>query len=311
MSEQTQEYIHQNPGDLITAEAWNGMQQKIKQDIAAQISAAKKDIKETGVDRAGNADKFDNKTPKNWTDDLDQRYAQKIHDHEGQAVYRRYIKQFSNDLTKAMLRHNMGRYPLVDIYQLLPVVSRLQGSRATDGAAPDLSDCKLLFYYGEEDADVYGLQIRVYRDRPEYLGISFERMLADLAVEYEDDDTIQDVLNDLWTALWKDPNDEIKYCTSPWVDDCCERHRTVADLKRADQWKDLYIAIKPRKLAMGAQALNRQAPAGGNPNTDVLSNRSVEVTQISYDALLIEVEPANADSVPPSELLDLMFLLRS
>ena len=76
-------YIDRNPGDLITAEDWDEVQVKIKEDIANQLKAAKDDVLHgaTPVDHAINADKFDNKTPKNWTDELDQRYAAKTHDH--------------------------------------------------------------------------------------------------------------------------------------------------------------------------------------------------------------------------------------
>jgi hypothetical protein len=221
-------------------------------------------------------------------------------------MYRRYIKQFNAELTKALLRHAMGRYPLVDVYELLPVVSRLRPEDAKNGS---LADCKLLFYYGEEDANRYGLEVKVYRDRPEYLGIPFERMLLDVGVEYQDDDTIQDVINDLETALRADPNDEVKFCSSPWVEDCCERHRTVADLKKADQWKDLYIAIKPRKLAFGTGHVERTPLADSNPQADRLQDFPVEVTHISYDTLLIEVGKDSEERFP--ETLDLMFLLRS
>jgi hypothetical protein len=128
-------------------------------------------------------------------------------------------------------------------------------------------------------------------------------------VTYEDDDTFQDVLNDLWSALWADPNDEVEHGMAPWVRECCERHRTVADLKRADQWKDLYIAIRPRKIGTGGM-LDRSG-ADGQP-WDRLLNWQMEVTQITYDTLLIEVQvPGQGNNEGGDVPLDLMFLLRS
>lgn len=272
------EYIKHNPGDLITSEDWNDVQKRIKEDIDSKIGAAKEEIKKTGVERADNADKFDNKTPKAWTDELDQRYAAKIHDHEGMAAYRRFIKEFTVDINKVLLKHDLGRFPLVDVYELLPVTTKA-----------DFEKCKLLFYYGHTDAEQFGLWVKVYRDRVP-LGISFEKLLAELEVEYEDDDTIEDVLNDMWAALMKDPNDEIAHCETDWVKECCGQRRTVGDLKKADQWHDLYVAIKPRKCGKGADAGPCQ----------------VEVTQVTYDTLLVE-----AQGLADGSLLDLMILLRS
>lgn len=278
MPTETIPYIPHNPGDLITSEDWNDVQKRIKEDIDSKIGVAKEAIKKSGVERANNADKFDNKTPKAWTDELDQRYAPKVHDHEGMAAYRRFIKEFTSEVDKVLLKHDLGRFPLVDVYELVPVTAKA-----------DFTDCKLLFYYGHADAEDFGLWVKVYRDRMP-MGIPFEQLLAELGVEYEDDDTIEDVLNDMWNAFMRDPNDEIKHCTTPWVDECCGQRRTVGDLKKANQWPDLYVAIKSKKCGKGTDNTNCQ----------------VEVTQVNYDTLLLEA-PLGANSQP----LDLMILLRS
>ena len=272
-------YERFEPAQLIAADRMNIMQVDIKKDIQARIEAVKAEITKAGVDRAGNADKFDNRSPKDWTDVLDQRYAGKVHDHEGMAAYRRYIKEFTADTNAVLLEHKLGRFPLVDIYELLPVTNK-QG----------FADCKLLFYYGQADIDDFNLWVRVYRDRIP-LGLPFEQVLAELGVQYDDDDTIEDVLNDLWAAFLRDPNDKIKHCTSPWVEECCGQRRTVADLKRADQWNDLYLAIKPRKCGKSADT----APP------------KVEVAQINYNTLLLEAQGLAAGAAP----LDLMIVLRS
>jgi len=117
---------------MITAEDRNDEQIKIKEDIANQIKAAKDDVLHgaTPVDHALNADEFDHKTPQNWLDDLDQRYALHVHDHEGVANYQRYFLELetvlaTGKLQPAVLEHGMGRNPVVQIYQLrddLPLV---------------------------------------------------------------------------------------------------------------------------------------------------------------------------------------------
>jgi hypothetical protein len=288
MAAETTPYIDRNPGDLITAEDWDGVQVMIKEDIGARIEAAKEDIRHTGVDQAGNADKFSGKSETDWTNQLNDRYAAKVHDHEGQSVYRRYIKRFTGEpgLDKVLLDHDLGRFPLVDVYELLPVTTK-------DGFA----DCKLLFYYGHQDADDFGLVVKVYRESI-MRGLPFEQILAELGVHYEDDDTIEDVLNDMWDALRKNPNDEITHGTSPWVSDSVGQRRTVLELKRADQWSDFYLAIQPRKCGKGADPLSR--------GEVVVQGCQVDITHVNYGTLLVETHGLNSDSPP----LDLMFLLR-
>jgi len=277
-------YISHTPGDPITAEDWNSVQVQIKEDIRGQIGKAEDEIRHGVVDKATDADKFADKSEADWTTELDQRYAAKIHDHEGQSVYRRYIKRFSGEpgLDKVLLRHDLGRYPLVDVYELLPV---------NDAKFPN---CKILFYYGHEDADPNDLWVKVIRDRVP-LGLPFDEVLGQLGVAYEDDDVIEDVLNDMWDALARDPNDEINHCQTTWVDECCGERRTVAQLKAAGNWDDLYLALRPKKRGLVMTAGQKTAPAV-----------EVAVTEVNYRTLLIETTGFTAASPP----LDLMFLLR-
>jgi hypothetical protein len=286
----TSVYIPHSPGDLITADDWNGLQRKIKDDIHAQVEAGKEEVKHEGVDKATNAEHFEGMSEKELEDKLDQRYAPKVHDHEGQSAYRRFIKEFSSEpgLDKVLLRHELGRFPLVDVYELHEVVDPVLAKRAKQKR--DLSGCKILFYYGHADADALGLRERVGRERVG-IGIPFEEVLHELAVKYEDDDQIEDVLNDMWDAFMKDPNDEIKHCTTDWVDECCGERRTVAELKEADDWDDLYVALRPRKCGFG----EGQTPC------------RVVVDHVNYSTALVTVDAtAVAD-----EVLDLMILMRS
>ena len=282
-------YIARDPGDLITAEDWNDVQLKIQKDIDGRIDHAKAEIKTEGVDRATNAEHFANKSEGEFVDGLDERYAPKVHDHEGMSVYRRYIKEFTTDpgLNEVLLHHDLGRFPLVDVYELLPV---LESAGKKD---QDLRNCKLLFYYGHEDADKLNLWVKVGRERVP-IGLPFEEVLREIGVKYEDDDTIEDVLNDLWQAFMADPNDEIKHCETPWVTECCGERRTVADLKQADQWDDLHLGIRPRKCVRGADL----AEGVGC---------QLEVSHVNYKTLHIKCGDALLENSP----VDLMFLLRA
>jgi hypothetical protein len=275
-------FIAREPGDLITADDWNGMQRKIKDEIRAQTQAAKEELKHEGVDRADNADHFATMSEQDLTDKLDERYASKVHDHEGPSAYRRYIKEFTSDpgLDSVLLEHGLGRFPLVDVYELLPVAP----------SDKSLGKCKLLFFYGHADEDRLGLRERVGRDRVT-IGIPFEEVLRELGVEYSEDHQIEDVLNEMWDAFLRDPNDEISHCTTPWVDECCGERRTIKELKEAGDWDDLRLALRPRKCGMGTDA----------------PGCTVEVRHLTYSTLLLQVA-AKALTAGP---LDLMILLRS
>jgi hypothetical protein len=292
MAQHRTPYEEFHAGEVIMAERMNDMQGDIREDITGKIAQAKDEIVKSGVDRAGNAERFEEKTGQDWTDTYDERYAPKLHNHEGQSVYRRYIKHFTTEpgYDSVLLTHNLHRHPLVDVYELLPV---------TDSA--NFTGCKLMFFYADEDADTYGLWKRSPRQRA-LLGLSFERLLSELGVEYGPTSIIEELIGEAFEAFARDPNDEIKHCMTPWVDECCGQRRTVDDLKRAGQWDDLYLAINPRKSGKGADLL--VDGDAGNPGS------AVEIVQVNYDTLYVKVnhfdKPAEGDAPP----LDLMFLLR-
>jgi hypothetical protein len=230
-------YIQRNPGDPITAEDWNAMQVEVKNHIANCIAAVKDEIRKTGVERADNSDRFATRSDTEWEQRLDERYAGRSHEHEGPSVYRRYIKRFSNQegMREVFLEHGIGRFPLVDLYQLDPVTQK-----------SEFEHCKLLFYYGHEDRDAFGLDV-AYGRTEHQLGLRFEAVLQELGLAYDGDDAIADVVDGMWRTFAADPNDEIDHCQTEWMNECCRENKTVDELKRAGQWEDFYVAIKPRK----------------------------------------------------------------
>lgn len=131
MANETTPYIIRNPGDLITSEDWNDVQLKVKEDIAGQVGqveTALEEFKEAPVD----ADTFDSKTSEEWKEDLDTRYAPLEHTHNGVRRYQRYFLDLETvlagppaGLQPAVIIHNMGRNPVVQVYELLdlPIVS--------------------------------------------------------------------------------------------------------------------------------------------------------------------------------------------
>ena len=125
MTEPITPYEDYKPGEIIAAERMDTMQVKIKKDIAEQVGKVQKALDEHAqapVDAA----KFGGKTPDEWVDNLDKRYAPLNHDHEGVRRYQRYFLELEtvlagppNRLQPAVLIHDMGRNPLTQVYQLL------------------------------------------------------------------------------------------------------------------------------------------------------------------------------------------------
>src|SRR5262252_2823376 len=69
-------YVNTQPGDLITAQLFNGLQSTIRQDIADQVKQAIDNLK--NVDNAGDSAKFGGKTPKELEDEIIQRALAEI-----------------------------------------------------------------------------------------------------------------------------------------------------------------------------------------------------------------------------------------
>jgi hypothetical protein len=297
MATETSVYVEAQPGQLITSAAWNEMQKKIKDDIQAQVAKAEQDVIDGGVKRADDADKFDNKTPKGWTDDLDQRYAPKVHDHEGMANYRRYFRKMDKtEETFILLEHGLGRYPLVDVYQLLPIL--VPTPILPQGAA---TQTKFLLYYGHEELDLLQTNLTSKRLPRRTLGNAWEPLLAEYQVQYTDDDSLEDLFNDFLDAFFKLPAaDEMDHQVTKWIDDHRDK-RTVGELKKRGEWDDIRWVVLPQKIVVGGP------PAIQNTDGSMPQN-PLDVTHLSYNTLAVRYG-VNIQTSPTN--VDLMIVLRS
>lgn len=323
MATQKEPYIERNPGDLVSAGDWNQVQVDIKDDILAAKEAAKEEIREEGVNNAGNADKFNKKTEGEWVKSLDERYAPKIHDHEETAGYRRYIKRLNEPDPVALIEHKLGRYPLVDVYELLEVVG-VGDEKKRQQLSEELQRCKLFVYYGHREADKYGMRVNLHRQRIN-IGVPLETFLAEYQVEYEDDDTIGDVLNDMLEAFMN-ANDELDHCRSDWIQSSVHDRRKVSELKEADEWPDVQVAILPRQLRGRNVTSTVKLTSGDGIETTYTVKQHVDVAHGNYDTLAVivddkfVVEPVPMGGVPDDVInqikdqlkpIDVMLLLRS
>lgn len=313
-----QPYIRREPGDLITAEDWNAMQERIQEDMETRGEALRTRITQEGVSRADNAEQFDKRTPKEWVERLDERYSLKIHDHEGRAVYRRYFKRIRPGQT-VVLNHQLGRFPLVDVYELLEVLNtqpwaplnllekeereKMEEIRkelvVTGGGAPP-TKFYLYYHHEERERDRLFTEDRGMVRAP--WGIPFEAMLDEYDVEWEDDDTLGDVYNDFLQAFFKPPwVDPMEYAVSPWINE--RRRMKIAELKVNDEWDDIRWVMRPVSLLYGRLPGDQEVP-GDVPWW-------LDVAQLSYDAIALRLLTGRQQINLRVTNVDLMILLRS
>jgi hypothetical protein len=314
-----QPWVPAAPGELIEAVKWNQAQQFARAGIADLEQNTATTVDELrGALHNVDAVRFGGRTPNEWSD----LFAPRQHNHEDQSVYRRYFKRFDDISAEQFLRHDLGRFPLVDVYEMRPVI----GPKPQDQPSAAMRRAKLLFYYGHVDVDLFDLRLRVGSERRP-LGVPFWQALAEAGVEYDDDDTIEDVLNDLWTALSADPGDEIDHSTTPWVDQNCGNRRTVRQLKDADQWNDLRLAFRPVRAPIVPVAITHVDYGTLHVSADMpIWRRAAEFYRIAAavrrdpftqrDQFNAGIGAAGLDPADPlpgvqlPDVLDVMFLLR-
>jgi hypothetical protein len=307
---QQQLYISRNPGDLITAEDWNEIQRKIKGDID-KAQASIDQIQKMGVDKASkaeDADKFANKTPDKWKEELDERYVQHSELRSGWGEYRRYFKQLEDLTRPAIIEHNLHRYPLVNIYELQSFVDLLveiEKDVSTD-SRDNLQNIKFFLYYeGHIDPAAGKLKSGNYK----HSGDSLEILMTQFGMSKEDGGQLfYDLLNDLWGKMFDTENEqdhfEIESCGfSKWIQDNIIDHQmSVGNVIHKRLWDNLRIAIRPQMMPIGAYAIN----SGEVIDKRLTEKTKVDVVHVSQDALEIHVTP-----LTEGRPLDLMVLLRT
>ncbi len=244
MPSETTPYLPHNPGDLITAEDWNDLQKKIKEDIAKQVQDAIQEI--STVPNADNAHKLENQTPEELTNDILEKARQELPKRTG---YKMLFKRLVKDKEK-VVKHDLDEPPLVDVYQLdyFKVVCSADEEKHKAWVNFYLyhtSEKKIRF---TKEGSTETIEIEP-KDGPPFR-IAFSEMLSLYKVKYTDTTSLDDLVNEFWKALFADPNDEFdesQFCRSPWFDKCCCDKRTVADLKSRGDWNDLWFQMRPRK----------------------------------------------------------------
>jgi hypothetical protein len=282
-------YIPRKPGDLITAEDWNAMQGLIQRDIGSKIKTAIGDIKK--VDEAGDAGKLAGKTPQDLEKAILEKVFQELPKRSG---YKMLFKSLTVGEEK-VIKHDLKACPLVDVYQL----DYFRVVCSEDEQKRDEWVNFYLYHSGEKrfkppvtSRDIGTIVIESVDTKNHPYKVPFGDMLSRYGVDYDDDSSLGDIVNDFWTALFADPNDrfdEDQYCHSPWFDRCCSSEETsVGDLKKRGEWDDLWFQMRPVKtINYPLTTLGQPAP-GSTPKNWPLGFQfphNILVTHFDFDTL--------------------------
>lgn len=259
MANETTPYISHNPGDLVTAEDWNEVQVKIKEDIAKQVNEAIDKI--NNVPNADNAAKLENKTADELSNDILEKARQELPTRTG---YRKLFKRLKLGDEK-VIKHDLEACPLVDVYQLeaFEVVCSEDDEKHT-------ASVNFYLYHTSEkrvrftpSGATTGSSVEIEpTDGPPYR-MAFKDLLALYKVEYTETTSLGDLETEFWKAFFAAPNDKFdddQYCHSPWFDRCCGEKRTVKDLNQKGDWDDLWFKMMPRKTINYSGAAPASAP---------------------------------------------------
>lgn len=302
-------FIEQKPGDSITAENWNELQRKIKAEIQSQVAKAKSEIKQEGVDKAGNAEKLENKNTVQLKEDFLKAAEQLVAKRTGYRSYFRWI----NNKEDIVIEHKLLDYPLVDIYELEPIGDAICSEDGDLSQASTPIESKTLFYLHHasemsvskklSDGATTSRTIKMTLD-PNF-SIPFSEMLTHYGITPAGDETLDALETRFWQAFFAQNgetfnpvNDEVT-CHSPWFDRCCGDRRTYDQLTKAGEWDKLMFHVKPRKT------INYQSSATGQTITLTQRSRPVltQVSQYTFNKVGVRILDASTTTLPVLILL--------
>lgn len=242
----TNPYIKRNPGDLVSAEDWNDVQNLIRVDIGKQIKDAI--AKLNSVPNSENSQKLENKSADQLTKEILEKARQEIPARTG---YQRLFKILKIDEQK-IIKHGLAADPLVDVYALdtFKVVCSEDEQKAVEEVTFYLYHSSERKLKAPPDSPPGTPSVEIEPTGGTPFRIAFADLLSLYKVEYTNSSTLDDLETEFWQAFLKDPNDDFDdddYCHSPWFDRCCGDRRTVGDLKSRGDWDELWFKMKPRK----------------------------------------------------------------
>jgi hypothetical protein len=149
------------------------------------------------------------------------------------------------------IEHQLGRFPLVDIYQLdyFPVVA-CEDKECTFPLWTTFylheTDEKKIRYSGTRGTGSIDVQPR----KSPYFGILLQEMLELYGIKYDEEQSLSDLESKFWSTFCSEPNDEFyddQHCHSPWFDKCCREQWSIAKVIEKGHADDLWLQMRPRK----------------------------------------------------------------
>lgn len=227
-----QPYLEKHPGDLITAEDWNELQNLVRQDIEAKAAAAAAAVTEVG--KAGDAAKLGGKTPEGFFEELLERALAKLHTERGYRMEFKCLKKGD----PVEIKHDLGVMPLVDIYTLES--------------------------FNTPKADMDATYFYIYKhpsQKPETPGfsIAFTELVELCRPGLESihgKDWSQTIFDDMVDGLWETLLGDLYeipacYCTSNWFAEFCFRKQMLVP-EAMQFWDNFRFQMKPVKKTMNS-----------------------------------------------------------
>lgn len=285
-------YIEQKPRDLLTADNWNEMQRRIKEDIRATSREAAEAIDH--VARADDSDRLEGLSADELKEDIVKKALDEVRARRGYLQVFRVLEVGK----ESEIQHDFGACPLVDVYQLdyFPVVCCEDKEEYPAWVTFYLhhSGEGTLRYSGKDEA-------RRTVDIQPRGGPNWRIPLADFLdrydVSYSGDQSLSDLEGELWEAFFTKPNDttfvDPQYGHSVWFDKCCREEKTVRELKRSKDWDDLWIQMRPRKTINFPAVAFKGSIGGIDPRAELgdalPAPTQVQVTHYGWNTVGIEL----------------------
>ena len=274
-------------------------------DEATKATSADKATKADSADKADRADSSATALKANdselFTGKTHDQIVQEIVDAAVAAVrkadksYRWCFKRLRL-LEQNVFEHRMGRFPLVDVYQLdyFRVVS-------AEDDDPHLTYVNFYLYHGSEDRIRFSKQmVEIETKNEEPFKIPLEKFLGLMGIAYDDDRGIDVIETDIWNALnnrcGDDRFDDTHHTSSPWFRGCCRQSMTVGELKKRKDWGNLWVQLRPIKTINLVDTSKNTSRAKGSPSTElpVAMPTQIEVSQLNLDAIGLKLLAAPA-----------------
>lgn len=235
-------YIPLNPGDVITAEDWNELQQYIKADLADNLSA--------------------------------------IGDYR--RYFKQMDRELSGgQIEPAVIEHRLNRHPMIEIYELAPLFEEepLAGEQKPfDWQNVKF----LVYYASRRDpiAELLRTETHDWFHWGDPLALWLGQFEVEPSASQAFDDLLNDLWGHMFDpGLEQDQFKREAYGHTGYVQRWIDADKTVGELMETGRWDDLYIAVRPQLFTSSIAKSPTPAPIEPSGQIQVyhLSQNATEI----------------------------------